>query len=378
MFQVVNSDNAQAPDFGAEPVWKVIIGGNKLSRGYTIEGLTISYYRRVARSADTVMQMGRWFGFRPGYRDLVRVFLGVEEGRDKTDLVAQFKEVCRLEERFREEIRRYARKPDGKRITPKQIPPLISLSGNLPPTSRNKMFNAVLQKKNFGGQRSMQTLVASKSPQLKQNVETVRRFLSSAAPQGLNRLGGTSANNDRSEFSAVVFEAQNSSLVQFLECFRWLETEYPGAGDRPAEVNLQIEFLTKEDHGIERWLVVAPQRTKSFGPPLKLGALPELSVKERHRSGGRGFQVFGEPDHRMTAEYLTGIEPGNSTLTKPNLETASRRDTHQGIVLLYLVRENQAGEVSIGFELLFPRNNLPFELGFTVRRKGEQIKVEGS
>ena len=51
----------------------------KLSRGYTVEGLTISYYRRSARTADTLMQMGRWFGFRQGYADLVRLFIGTEE-----------------------------------------------------------------------------------------------------------------------------------------------------------------------------------------------------------------------------------------------------------------------------------------------------------
>ena len=96
-FLVVNSDSAEAPDFSAAPVWKIIVGGNKLSRGYTIEGLTVSYYRRVANTADTLMQMGRWFGFRPGYRDLVRVFLGVQEGkRADADLVSLFKEVCRI------------------------------------------------------------------------------------------------------------------------------------------------------------------------------------------------------------------------------------------------------------------------------------------
>src|SRR6185295_4402091 len=81
VFLVVNSDSSDAPDFSAAPVWKIVIGGNKLSRGYTIEGLTVSYYRRVAGTADTLMQMGRWFGFRPGYKDLVRVFLGVADGR---------------------------------------------------------------------------------------------------------------------------------------------------------------------------------------------------------------------------------------------------------------------------------------------------------
>ena len=57
-------------------IWKILVGGAKLSRGYTIEGLTVSYYVRLTAQADTLMQMGRWFGFRPGYRDLVRLYVG--------------------------------------------------------------------------------------------------------------------------------------------------------------------------------------------------------------------------------------------------------------------------------------------------------------
>jgi hypothetical protein len=58
--------------------------------------------------------MGRWFGFRPGYRDLIRVFLGVREGRERIYLVSQFKDVCRMEERFRDELKRYVRRSDDR------------------------------------------------------------------------------------------------------------------------------------------------------------------------------------------------------------------------------------------------------------------------
>jgi hypothetical protein len=50
----------------------IAIGGDKLSRGLTLEGLSVSYYLRATRMYDTLMQMGRWFGFRPGYVDLCR------------------------------------------------------------------------------------------------------------------------------------------------------------------------------------------------------------------------------------------------------------------------------------------------------------------
>lgn len=56
----------------------IAIGGNKLSRGLTLEGLTVSYYLRSSKMYDTLMQMGRWFGYRPGYVDLCRLFTSRE------------------------------------------------------------------------------------------------------------------------------------------------------------------------------------------------------------------------------------------------------------------------------------------------------------
>jgi len=56
----------------------IAVGGDKLSRGLTLEGLTVSYYLRASRMYDTLMQMGRWFGFRPGYIDLCRLYTSQE------------------------------------------------------------------------------------------------------------------------------------------------------------------------------------------------------------------------------------------------------------------------------------------------------------
>ena len=53
----------------------VQVGGNVLARGLTLEGLQVSYFLRNAGAADTLLQMGRWFGYRPNYEDLVRVWI---------------------------------------------------------------------------------------------------------------------------------------------------------------------------------------------------------------------------------------------------------------------------------------------------------------
>ena len=369
----MNSEKDEAPDFSSAPVWKILIGGNKLSRGYTIEGLTISYYRRTASTADTLMQMGRWFGFRPGYRDLVRIFLGVNEGKDgKTDLVSRFKEVCLMEERFREDIKRYVRRPNVPRITPKQIPPLISVTGNLPPTARNKMFYASIARKNFGGSWSQPTLIAATAASMSENLKTLGRFLTGAKSFGLENLGGKTIGGKTVKVESFIFSASNKQLIDFLNDFRWLESDY-NAGERPRDVQLQIEFLAKERHGIDSWLIVAPQRKDSFGAALPLNNLAPLAVKLRKRVEGRGFHVFGEPTHRAVSRFLAGIKETDKTdeLESANTVTQNLKSNTRGILLLYPVRTKQDDKVAVGFELLFPENDLQYDVHFTVRKKAE-------
>lgn len=57
------------------PTNAVVIGGTSLSRGYTLEGLSVSYFLRNTIYYDTLMQMGRWFGYRPEYEDLCKIYM---------------------------------------------------------------------------------------------------------------------------------------------------------------------------------------------------------------------------------------------------------------------------------------------------------------
>lgn len=60
--------------YEGKPFNVIAIGGDKLSRGLTLEGLSISYFSRVSSTMDTLMQMGRWFGYRNGYIDVCRIY----------------------------------------------------------------------------------------------------------------------------------------------------------------------------------------------------------------------------------------------------------------------------------------------------------------
>lgn len=78
----------------------IVIGGNTLARGLTLDGLTSSYFSRRVPQADSLMQMGRWFGYRIGYELLPRIWLTKEAE-------AKFKEVSYIENRLREDLKKY-------------------------------------------------------------------------------------------------------------------------------------------------------------------------------------------------------------------------------------------------------------------------------
>ena len=75
---LINSKSKDALDYAdnaASGLNVIAIGGFALSRGLTLEGLMVSYFLRNSMMYDTLMQMGRWFGYRPGYDDLCRVWM---------------------------------------------------------------------------------------------------------------------------------------------------------------------------------------------------------------------------------------------------------------------------------------------------------------
>jgi hypothetical protein len=97
------------PDFEYKKY--IAIGGNRLSRGFTLEGLTINYFLRATDNADTLMQMGRWFGYRVGYLDCCKLFT-VKENIDK------FNEASLIMEDLEQKFEQLAKLPDK---TPKDF-----------------------------------------------------------------------------------------------------------------------------------------------------------------------------------------------------------------------------------------------------------------
>ena len=87
----------------ASPV--IVVGGNTLSRGLTLEGLTSSFFLRTSNAYDSMMQMGRWFGYRPGYADLQRIWLSNDAPYETK---TWFRDLAGVEEEIRSQIDLYA------------------------------------------------------------------------------------------------------------------------------------------------------------------------------------------------------------------------------------------------------------------------------
>ncbi|MZD05789.1 endonuclease [Streptomyces sp. SID5785] len=315
---------------GPDPVWKILVGGTKLSRGFTVEGLTVTYYRRTTRQADTLMQMGRWFGFRPGYQDLVRLYIGREEtyGRERTaDLYEAFEGICRDEELFREQLSRYAELVDGKpQLTPSQVPPLVSQHLSwVRPAAANKMFNAELVEVRSPGVWVEPTAYPEEPESLRHNARCWEPVLGS--------LDGTPvslAMDSGPHYHAQVGTITHAQLLTVLCELRW---------SAPERFSPHLEFLlsaAQGDHAIDDWFVIAPMQTSARRREARILGHGPFSLARRNRRRGNLFGAVREPRHVAAAKRLAGASGlnGNATIE-------DNRRPRRGALVLYPVVESE-------------------------------------
>ncbi|MDN3022597.1 Z1 domain-containing protein [Streptomyces sp. S.PB5] len=336
---VVNGDSERdydQPDldFDRTPhVWKILVGGTKLSRGFTVEGLTISYYRRTTQQADTLMQMGRWFGFRPGYRDLVRLYIGREEtlGRSRNaktvDLYEAFEAICRDEELFREELARYAPLVDGRpQVTPAQIPPLVAQHLSwVKPSARNKMFNAELVEVRSPGTWVEPTAYPELPAELAHNTEAWEPVLAALGDTPVRLAVGNEAG-----YEARVGAVSHETLMQVLCDLRW---------SVPSQFSPHLEFLLRagqQPATIDDWFVITPLQSAAGRREAGILGQGLFTPARRTRRRGPLFGAISEPKHRAAALRIAGAV--TTTGTAAVEENVRPR---RGALMLYPVVESE-------------------------------------
>lgn len=327
---VLNSDSSDELDYSRDANLKaVVIGGNRLSRGLTLEGLLISFYIRQTECFDTLMQMGRWFGYRENYVDLTKIWTTEQ-------LSGWFRDLALAEEELRREIARY----ESENLTPLDFGPRIRSHPVMMITAQNKMGSARSISQNYSGYMLQTTSFRLED----------RKWLQSnlmAAHQLLIEIGIPNHQLSRSSrpvwsnvpwqtvdifFSNYHFDPRGCNEIGAIRAYLQAQTQQ----EELIEWFVSIIGLSIADPilGIEPLLSVSGipinriSRTRLRSKPYDIGTL----VNPATLSGpiGSGDEEIGLSERQLIAARATIDQAGSFPQA-----LRRQRDPKQGLLLLY-------------------------------------------
>lgn len=331
---VINSKSDEVLDytrFAKEGIGltAIAVGGLSLSRGLTIEGLTVSYMYRNTMMYDTLMQMGRWFGYRPGFEDLCRVHLS-------SDSINWYSHIAEAAEEIVQQVKRMRR----DRLCPKDFGLYVrSHPDSLLITAANKMRfgQEVTVEQSFSG-RLRESYIVSTAPDVNaRNFELI-------AEHWRNGFGGRPEESTEKGIifrdvpvEVVVgfltrfechlsFAGQKSDVVSYLER---IATKHPLAdvllispaggsgGEHPFTLRNQVRAVGKDQPNGTAWRL-NKDRVASRGDE-KLGLSDELRAEARKVAGDDGSEGVSDTHYRMVRNrpllMIHSLEPKGDSVT---------------------------------------------------------------
>lgn len=190
----------------------IAVGGNTLSRGLTLEGLMVTYFYRDTNMYDTLMQMGRWFGYRPNYEDLVKIWLS-------SDAIDWYGKIQAASQDLRSQIY----KMKAAKLTPRDFGLRVRQDpGSLIVTARNKMRSAKTIKCpiTVSGHLLETPRLMDSIEVLKQNATVVERFIDRLSIEG-NRVSESEFRTHNNYFWEGVSGDAVSELLSNFKTHPW-------------------------------------------------------------------------------------------------------------------------------------------------------------
>ena len=257
----------------------IAIGGDSFSRGLTLEGLCVTYFCRTTAMYDTLLQMGRWFGYRPNYDDLVKVWMTDAE-------MDWYGEITRATMELRDEIQRMRnahKTPREFGLRVKQAP------GSLIVTARNKMrtTETITQPISVSG-RLLETprLVADRSI-LAENEKLFRSFVKQLPEYGMRLM-----DEERTQGNLYWEGVPGDRVAELLKDFQTNPWHLSFNGDALAD------YIRRHASRLGRWDVVL--LTKGDGDAFREGLVcgnTRLEVKHTESrkviASGRMLNISG-------------------------------------------------------------------------------------
>lgn len=346
----------QAPAF-------IVIGGQTLSRGLTIEGLVITFFLRSSMTADTLMQMGRWFGYRRGYELLPRIWMSERARR-------QFEFLAEMDYALRQEIKEMA----DSGVNYSQIGPRIKTSpeGTLVKiVADNRMQEAVPVLYDFSG-RKMETAVFNNDAQmLRDNLKTAEDFI--------KRLGNPE-NNHLNPHNYLWRGITTQEVIDFLTKYKYSE-RLRGFNDIKPLITW-LETVSEEGH-IGNWNVILGGNKTGNN---KWSPTDNISInKVDHSNKYDGGNIINIGVLRTAEDYLTDIPQENTQEQKDRIQLV--KDSHKlseinsfrnayGMkntpqILIYVVNKDSMPRPN---SKRFPLNAEEDIVGFSINIPGDQTR----
>ena len=316
---VINSKSDEVLDFTRYEkegvgLTAIAVGGLSLSRGLTIEGLTVSYMYRNTKMYDTLMQMGRWFGYRPGFEDLCRVHLS-------RDSINWYSHIAEAAEELTQQVKRMRR--DG--LSPKDFGLYVrSHPDSLLITAANKMRSGqeVTVEQSFSG-RLRESYVVSTDPGVNaRNFELIAEHWRSG-------FGGRTREDTGKGF--IFREVPIAVVGDFLTRF---ETHSTFAGIKSDVVNYLERIAEKRP--LADILLISPEGAPGDDEPFTLRNQVRVVGKDqpngtawrlnKDRVASRGDEKLGLDDaQRKEAEALAGGEGGTGAVSDTHYRMVRNR-----------------------------------------------------
>ena len=249
--KVINGAARDALDYWDRPdgLSAIAIGGDKLSRGLTLEGLSVSYYLRASRMYDTLLQMGRWFGYRPGYVDLCRLYT-TDELRDF------YTHITVATEELRQEFQQMA----DRGMSPRDFGLRVrSHPAGLVITATNKMRNGTRMTVSYSADIS-ETISFDRDPGVnRKNLDLLERFITLLGSPGIDRLN-----------NMVWSEVPGEQIADLMGDI----TVHPGSRKARGEYIARYIRSQNDVGGLTHWTVVLISNPgNQGGEPMELAGL---------------------------------------------------------------------------------------------------------
>ena len=329
----------------------IAIGGNTLSRGLTLEGLCVSYFLRSASAYDTLLQMGRWFGYRIGYEDLPRIWMTPE-------LAMDFRHLAGVESEIRTDVQRY----EGEGATPTEFGVRIRTHPKLAITSALKMQHAVEINFSYSARR-VQTIWFDHT-----NRTVVGGNL--AAARGLVQVANRSATKEEPGSGPLVYRGVGSEAVlEFLASYSFSDRS-PDVAHDPLAAYIKGRISEDELHN---WNVAIITRVKPKHGVVDLGVGRDVPLVLRAKLKDSPPNEANIKALMSKADRIVDLpERGTikmSDVKDAELQALRPRCTHDkdspGLLLLYPIaanspptsdarRELGAADNLIGVGMVFP------------------------